>query len=65
MTLLSLSVTVFVFILIGIVYGPDVCWVEPSAEAPGHLGISQGLFLPLSKIIVYSDIIVHLLEKLL
>jgi hypothetical protein len=64
MTLLSLIVIVLVFVLIWIVYGPDMSWVEPSTEAPGHLGISEGLFLPSTEIIVCFDIFIHLLEKL-
>jgi hypothetical protein len=64
MTLFSLIVIVFVFIPIWIVYGPDMPWVESSAEASGHFGISQGLLFSLSKIIVCSDIFIHLLEKL-
>jgi hypothetical protein len=62
--MLSLSVIVFVFVLIWIVYGPDMSWVEPSAEAPDHLKISQSLFLSLSKIIACPDISIHPLEKL-
>jgi hypothetical protein len=61
---LSLSVIIFVFVLIWIMYGSDMSWVEPSAEAPGHLRISQGLLLPLTKVIVSSDILIHLLKKL-
>jgi hypothetical protein len=38
--LLSLSMIVSVFILIWIVYGSDMPWVKPNAEAPSHLGIS-------------------------
>jgi hypothetical protein len=64
MTLLSLGVIVFVFVLIWIVYGPNMPWVEPSTEALSHLGISQGLVFSLSNIIVWFDIFIHLLEKL-
>jgi hypothetical protein len=40
---LSSSVIIFfVFVLIWIMYGFDMSWVEPSAEAPSHLEISQG-----------------------
>jgi hypothetical protein len=60
---LSLGVIVFVFILIWIMYGPDMPWVETSVEAPGHLGIPEGLLFPLPKIIICSDIFIHLLEN--
>jgi hypothetical protein len=43
MTFLSLSVIVFVFVLIWIMYGPDVSWFEPSTNVPGHLRISHDL----------------------
>jgi hypothetical protein len=39
--------------------------VEPSSEAPSHLGVSVGLFSSLSKVVVNPDIFVHLLQKLL
>jgi hypothetical protein len=51
--------------LAGIVYRSDMPWVEPSSEAPGHLRIFVSFFPSLSKIIVGSDVLIHLLEKLL
>jgi hypothetical protein len=54
-----------VLTLTGIVYCPDMPWMKPSSEAPGHLRISV-VFLPsLSEIIVSSNLFIHLLEKLL
>jgi hypothetical protein len=56
---LSLGVIVFVFILIWIMYGPDMPWVETSVEAPGHLGIPEGLLFPCRKSLsapIYSSI---------
>jgi hypothetical protein len=44
---------------------PYMPWVEPSSKAPGHLGVSVGLFPSLPKVIVSSDILVHFLKKLL
>jgi hypothetical protein len=44
---------------------PDMPRVESSSEAPGHLGVSIGLFSSLSKVIVSPDIFAHLLQKLL
>jgi hypothetical protein len=35
--------------------------VESSSKAPGHLGVFVGLFLSLPKVIVGSDVLVHLL----
>jgi hypothetical protein len=44
---------------------PDMPRVEPSSEAPSHLGVSVGLFSSLLKVVVSPDIFVHLLQKLL
>jgi hypothetical protein len=38
--------------------------VEPSSEAPTHLGVSVGLFTSVSKVIINPDVLVHLLQKL-
>jgi hypothetical protein len=38
--------------------------VEPSFEAPSHLGVSVGLFPSLSKVIIGPDVLIHLLQKL-
>jgi hypothetical protein len=43
---------------------PDMPRVEPSSEAPSHLGVSVGLFSFLPKVVVSPDIFVHLLQKL-
>jgi hypothetical protein len=42
----------------------DMHRVESFSEAPGHLGVSVGLFSSLPKVVVSLDIFVHLLEKL-
>jgi hypothetical protein len=44
---------------------PDMPWLESSSKAPGHLRVSIGFFSSLSEVIVGSDILIHLLEKLL
>jgi hypothetical protein len=50
-----------VFTLAGIVYHPDMPWVESSSIDPGHLKISVSFFPSLPKIIVGSDVLIHLL----
>jgi hypothetical protein len=62
---MPLVVIASVFTLAVIVYHPDMPWVEPSCEAPGHLRISVSLLPSLLKVIVDSDVLIHLLEKLL
>jgi hypothetical protein len=37
--------------------------VEPSSEAPSHLRISVGFLPPLPKVIVSSDVFIHLLKE--
>jgi hypothetical protein len=54
-----------VFTLAGIMYCSNMAWVEPSSEAPGHLRISVSFLPSLPEIIVNSDVLIHLLEKLL
>jgi hypothetical protein len=44
---------------------PDMPRVESSSEAPGQLRVSEGFFPSLPKIIVGSDVLIHVLEKLL
>jgi hypothetical protein len=44
---------------------PDMLRVDSSFEAPGHLEVSVGFFPSLPKVIVSSDVLVHLLEELL
>jgi hypothetical protein len=39
----------------------DMPRVESSSEAPSHLGVSIGFFSSLPKVIVGSDLLVHLL----
>jgi hypothetical protein len=60
-----LVVIASVFILVGIVYCSDMPWVEPSSEAPGYLRIYVSFLPSLPKIVVGSNVLVHLLEKLL
>jgi hypothetical protein len=43
----------------------DMPRVESSSEAPSHLRIPVSFLPSLAKIIVASDILIHLLEKLL
>jgi hypothetical protein len=64
LALLALSVVVFVFVLSWIVYGSNMSCVEPSVKAPGHLHIPLGLFSPLTKVIICTDIPIHLLKKI-
>jgi hypothetical protein len=37
----------------------DVYWIESSTKAPCHLGVPEGFFSPLSKIIAGPDIFIH------
>jgi hypothetical protein len=54
-----------VIIFVGIVDCSDMPGVESSSEAPSHLRIPISFLPSLSKIIVSSDILIHLLENLL
>jgi hypothetical protein len=54
-----------VLTLTEIVYCSDMPWVEPSSEAPGHLRIFVSFLPSLSEIVVSSDVLIHLQEKLL
>jgi hypothetical protein len=56
---------VHVLTLTRIVYCPDMPWMKPTSKAPSHLRMFVGLLPSLSKIIVVSDVFIHLLEKLL
>jgi hypothetical protein len=40
-------------------------WVEPSSKAPGHFRISVSFLPSLLEIVVGSDVLIHLMEKLL
>jgi hypothetical protein len=60
-----LVVIASIFTLAGIVYRPDMAWVEASSKAPGHLKISVSFLPSLTGVIVSSDVLIHLLEKLL
>jgi hypothetical protein len=60
-----LVVIVPVLTLTRIVYCPDMPWMKPSSEAPSHLGISVSFHPSLSEVVVGSDVLIHLLEKLL
>jgi hypothetical protein len=59
--LIPLVVIAYVFTLAGIVYCSNMPWVEPSSEALGHLRIYVSFFPSLPKIIVGSDVLIHLL----
>jgi hypothetical protein len=54
-----------VIICVGIMDRSDMPGVESSSEAPSHLRIPVSFFPSLAEIIVSSDVLVHLLEKLL
>jgi hypothetical protein len=54
-----------IIICVGILDCSDMPGVESSSEAPSHLRIPLSLLPSLAKIIVSSDIFIHLLEKLL
>jgi hypothetical protein len=43
---------------------PNIPRVEPSSEAPSHLGVSIDLFPSLPKVIIGPDVFIHLLQKL-
>jgi hypothetical protein len=60
-----LVVIASIFTLTRIVYCFDMSWVEPSSEAPGHLRISVSFLPSLPDIVVGSNVLIHLLEKLL
>jgi hypothetical protein len=60
-----LVVIASIFTLAGFVYCPDMPWVEPSFKAPSHLRISVSLLTSLPEVIVGSDVLINLLEKLL
>jgi hypothetical protein len=38
---------------------PDMPWVEPSSEAPGHLRVPIGFFPSLQEVIASSVVLVH------
>jgi hypothetical protein len=59
-----LSVVCPVIICAGSVDCSDMPRVESSSEAPSHLKVVVSLLPSLAKIIVTSDIFIHLLEKL-
>jgi hypothetical protein len=61
----SLVVIASVFTLTRIVYCSNMPWVEPSSKVPGHLRILVSFLPSLPKIVVGSDVVIHLLEKLL
>jgi hypothetical protein len=44
---------------------PDMPWVDPPSEAPGHLREPVGFFPSLTKVIVSVNVFIHLLEQLL
>jgi hypothetical protein len=54
-----------VIICVRIVDCSDMSGVEPSSEAPSHLRIPTSFLSSLAKIIIGSDILIHLLEELL
>jgi hypothetical protein len=54
-----------VIICVGIVDRSDMPRVKSSSEAPSHLRILVRFLPSLAKIVVSSDVFIHLLEKLL
>jgi hypothetical protein len=54
-----------VIICVGIVDRSDMPGVESSSEASSHLGIPVSFLPSLAEVIVSSDVLIHLLEKLL
>jgi hypothetical protein len=62
--LAALSVVCPVIICAGIVDCSDMPAVESSSVAPSHLRIPVSLLPSLAKIVVSSDIFIHLLDKL-
>jgi hypothetical protein len=60
-----LDVIAPVLTLTRIVYCSDMPWVEPSSEALGYLRIYVSFLPSLPKIVVGSNVLIHLLEKLL
>jgi hypothetical protein len=63
--LLPLWLTSSVIARVGIVDRPDMPGVNSSSEAPSHLRKHVCFFPSLAEIIVRSDILIHLLKKLL
>ena len=61
----ALGVICHVIICVGIVDRSDMPGVESSSKAPSHLRIPIGFLPSLVKIVVSSDVLIHLLEKLL
>jgi hypothetical protein len=53
-----------VFVLVWIMDVSYMLPMEPSSEAPGHLGVPLSFFPSLTKIIIYPDIFIHLLKQL-
>jgi hypothetical protein len=64
LALLCLRLTRLVFVLVWIMDVSYMLPMEPSSEAPGHLGVPLSFFPSLTKIIIYPDIFIHLLKQL-
>jgi hypothetical protein len=62
--LAAMNVVCHVIICDGIVDCSDMPRVESSSKAPSHLGIPESLFPSLAKIIISSNVFIHLLEEL-
>jgi hypothetical protein len=60
----SLVMIVSVLTVTRILYCPNMPWMKPSSEAPSHLRISVSFLPSLLEIVVRSDVLIHLLEKL-
>jgi hypothetical protein len=61
---MALSVVSSIVACVWILDCSDMPSLEPSFEAPSHLGLSVGLFPSLPKVIISPDVLVHLLKKL-
>jgi hypothetical protein len=61
----SALLTPLIIILSGAVDGPNMPRVVSSSEAPGHFRKSEGLLPSLAKVIVSTNVLIHLLEQFL
>src|SRR5699024_11297486 len=62
-SLRSVLLTPLIIILSGVVDGPDMPRIGSSSEAPGHFRKSEGLLPSLAKVIVSTNVLVHLLRS--
>ena len=60
-----LSIVGLVIVGVGVVDGSDMPGVKSSSEAPGHLRKPVGFLPSLAKIVISSDVLIHILKKFL